>query len=316
MKKTVILILIILPIFLLITISFAGRIFSTYQHVSVDKVEFVDENETILGENDIIKVNLNETKQTYIKIFPELASVKKVTYSSGDTKIFTVNKQGEITGLKLGSATLLVKTEDNSKTDVITVQVIAEKVIGVTISHTALTITEGESAKLNATVEVVGVGGALNKNVTFTSSDTSVAIVDDNGNVTAKKEGETTITVTTEDGGFTATCLVTVVTGTPPISFNFSLCADVVLSNTIYQCSVMQINLADYLIVDPELVDITLVKYQTISGNANNANATISNGLFTFINPNKIITVRAYVGDDVDNPTYFADIKLIFKTVV
>ena len=78
----------------------------------------------------------------------------------------------------------------------------------------------------------------------------------------------------------------------------------------------MQINLADYLLVDPELVDITLVKYQTISGNANNANATISNGLFTFINPNKIITVRAYVGDDVDNPTYFADIKLIFKTVV
>ena len=51
---------------------------------------------------------------------------------------------------------------------------------------------------------------AANKNVTFSSSDASVATVDASGTVTAIKEGETTITATSEEGGFTATCVVAV----------------------------------------------------------------------------------------------------------
>jgi len=57
-----------------------------------------------------------------------------------------------------------------------------------------------DSVKLSATVSP---DNATNKKVTWSSSDKSVAVVDKNGLVTSKKKGSITITVTTEDGGFT-----------------------------------------------------------------------------------------------------------------
>ena len=58
---------------------------------------------------------------------------------------------------------------------------------------------------------------ASNREVTFTSSDESVATVDENGLVTGVTQGEAVITVTTKDGGFTDTCLVSVTGDQPPV---------------------------------------------------------------------------------------------------
>lgn len=76
----------------------------------------------------------------------------------------------------------------------------------VELSPNAMTITEGEEVTLTATVHP---DNATNKNVAWSSSNTAVATVTD-GKVTALKTGNTTITVTTEDGAKTATCEVTV----------------------------------------------------------------------------------------------------------
>ena len=59
-------------------------------------------------------------------------------------------------------------------------------------------------------IVIINPSNASNKNVYWTSSDQSVATVDNAGKVTAVKAGSATITVTTEDGGKTATCKVTV----------------------------------------------------------------------------------------------------------
>ena len=75
------------------------------------------------------------------------------------------------------------------------------------IDLSTLSLMVGTSKTLTATVLPEN---ATNKIVTWTSSDESVATVDPNGNVTAVAMGTTTITATTEDGGFTATCEVTV----------------------------------------------------------------------------------------------------------
>ncbi len=71
------------------------------------------------------------------------------------------------------------------------------------------------SVKLGETVTLTPVikpSGATNKNVTWESSDTSIATVDKDGVVTGVKQGVAYITVTTEDGGFTATCRIDVLT--------------------------------------------------------------------------------------------------------
>ena len=80
-------------------------------------------------------------------------------------------------------------------------------VTNVEINETALTLTAGDYAYLTATVSPAN---ASNKSVTWKSSDLDIATVSAAGKVTAISAGTAVITATTEDGGYTATCTVTV----------------------------------------------------------------------------------------------------------
>ena len=84
---------------------------------------------------------------------------------------------------------------------------INDKSIVVTGVEVNVSINIGETVQL---VETVSPSNATNKNVTWTSSDTSIATVSSNGLVTGIKAGSATITVTTVDGGKTATCNIKV----------------------------------------------------------------------------------------------------------
>ena len=77
-------------------------------------------------------------------------------------------------------------------------------VTGVTLDKSEVSITVGKTATLTATITP---SNATNKNVSWTSSDEGVATVE-NGVVTAVAEGSATITVTTEDGKYSASCEV------------------------------------------------------------------------------------------------------------
>ena len=81
-------------------------------------------------------------------------------------------------------------------------------VTSVTLDKISCDLLVDETIQLVATVNP---GIAANKNVTWTSSNNNVATVDANGLVTAKSAGTTIITVTTADGGKTATCTINVV---------------------------------------------------------------------------------------------------------
>jgi len=81
---------------------------------------------------------------------------------------------------------------------------------GVTLSKTTLSLKVGETEQLLA---IIAPSDATSKDVTWTSSNTSVSTVDVTGKVTAVTQGSATITVTTEDGNKTASCVVTVTQG-------------------------------------------------------------------------------------------------------
>ena len=80
-------------------------------------------------------------------------------------------------------------------------------VIGVNLNKSATTITIGKTEQLTATVLPVD---AVNKTVTWKSSNTTAATVNSTGLVTAIAAGTTIITVTTQEGSYTASCTVTV----------------------------------------------------------------------------------------------------------
>lgn len=80
-------------------------------------------------------------------------------------------------------------------------------VTGVSLNHQRMLLLKGQSERLIATITPLG---ADNVRAHWTSSDSTVATVDVSGTVRAVGGGNTTITVTTEDGQYTATCEVTV----------------------------------------------------------------------------------------------------------
>ena len=163
-----------------------------------------------------VKLNKSETsllvggnETLTATVLPEDATNQNVTWKSDKPEIATVDANGKVTAVKVGEATITVTTEDGGKTATckVTVSETSVAVTGVTLNKTALTLNIGASETLSATVAPAD---ATNKKVTWKSSDAAVATVDTNGKVTAVKAGEATITVTTEDGGKTATCKVTV----------------------------------------------------------------------------------------------------------
>ena len=158
-----------------------------------------------------------ETETLTATVRPDNADNRKVTWSSDKTEIATVDGAGKVTAVKAGEATVTVTTEDGGKTASckVTVKAKAVNVTEVTLDRTELTLTEGEAETLTATVKP---DNADNRKVTWSSDKTEIATVDGAGKVTAVKAGEAVITVTTEDGGRTATCKVTVKAKVVPVT--------------------------------------------------------------------------------------------------
>jgi uncharacterized protein YjdB len=147
-------------------------------------------------------------------VAPPDATNKAVTWSSDKPAVATVDAAGKVTAKAPGTAAITVKTADGGKTATCTVTVVAP-VTGVTLNKTTVTLTVGGSETLTATVAPPN---ATNKAVTWSSDKPAVATVDQSGKVIAVTPGTATITVTTADGGKTASCSITVQPAAAPFA--------------------------------------------------------------------------------------------------
>lgn len=154
-----------------------------------------------------VAIIAGESVTLVVTVSPSNETNKNVSWHSSDESVATVSN-GRVTALKAGSAVITVTAEDGGKTAICQVSVKPKivNVQSVSLNKSSITLTEGESTTLTA---VVSPSNATNKNVRWSSSDASVASVV-NGKVTALKAGSSTIRVTTEDGGLTASCQVVV----------------------------------------------------------------------------------------------------------
>jgi uncharacterized protein YjdB len=160
-------------------------------------------------------VAVGRTYQSTATVAPSGATNKSVTWSSSNTGIATVNSTGLVTGVANGTATITVTTVDGSFTASLTVTVVTP-VTSVSLNVGSLALTVAATSQLTATVLPAGAG---NKGVTWTTSNASVATVV-NGLVRAVANGTATITVTTVEGSFRATCAVTVTTRVTGVTLN------------------------------------------------------------------------------------------------
>ena len=145
------------------------------------------------------------------KVIPDTATNQEVTWSSSKDSIATIDKDGNVKTVGEGDVTFTVKTEDGGHEASCTIKIVKTgeevAVTGVSLDKSTLKLNKGARGKLTATVEPTN---ATNPAVNWSSSKPEVATVDGEGNVSAVGGGTATITVTTVEGGFTATCKVTV----------------------------------------------------------------------------------------------------------
>jgi len=149
----------------------------------------------------------NNTEILIATISPENATNQIIIWTSSNETVATVSSEGKVTAKAPGTATIIATTEDGGKTASCAVTVTIVQVTEVTLNRTAFTLDEGKSFTLIATVSPIN---STNKTVTWTSSNKNVASVDNQGVVRGISSGTATITVTTQDGNKTATCVITV----------------------------------------------------------------------------------------------------------
>lgn len=157
-----------------------------------------------------LSMKVGETETITATVNPDNATDKTVVWGSSDVSVATVS-DGKVTAKKSGTVTITAKAGSCIAECTVSVSV---GVVSVTLDKTSLELAIGETATLIATVKP---DNATDKNVTWTSSDESVAKVAD-GKVTAVKSGKATITAKCEDK--TAECAVTVTVPTGSVTLD------------------------------------------------------------------------------------------------
>lgn len=146
-------------------------------------------------------------------VSPDNATNKNVVWNSSNTNVATVDINGIVLAKAVGTATITATTVEGNlpascKVNVTTTPTSAVPVTAVKLNKLALIMELQETKTLTATIMP---SDATNKKVTWFSDNPTYVKVDENGKLTALKEGVATITVKTEDGNCTAKCIVVVV---------------------------------------------------------------------------------------------------------
>ena len=168
------------------------------------KAERIELNYT---EDTVLK--LGETLQFTATITPDDATDKTVTWSTSDENVATVDEEGLVTAVGIGEAIITATTADGTELSAsctITVEpILAESI---TLDITEADMVEEDVLQLTATVLP---DETTVKTVEWSTSDETVATVDEQGLVTAVAPGTVIITVSTTDGSdLSATCTITV----------------------------------------------------------------------------------------------------------
>lgn len=152
-----------------------------------------------------ITLEVDGTATLTAAVTPDNATNKTVAWESDKESIATVDNTGKVTAIAQGTAKITATADGKSAECAVNVTAKPVPVTGITLDQTEITLEIDETETLTATLTP---DNATDKTVTWTVAPSGVVSVDDNGNVTAIKDGTATITATAN--GKSANCTVTV----------------------------------------------------------------------------------------------------------
>lgn len=146
---------------------------------------------------DSVNVGLGKTFQLKGTVDSNDVSNKQLKWSSTKNSIASIDKNGNITGKKLGRCTVICSATDGSKAKAKCTVNVIRQMTSLSLDKSTIRLLEGKSTKIRA---IVRPSNASIKKVTWSSTDESVATIDVNGNIYAVAEGVCKIKATAEDG--------------------------------------------------------------------------------------------------------------------
>lgn len=261
------------------TISKEGITRSAYCNIEVIEANSIKVLSVELDKtNEIIDLGTDvKTLQLTAKINPEFANNgTELTWTSSNPNVAMVDNNGLVTGVTNGTTVITVKTSNNkTATCIVTVQTTTT---GIELSPTKATLDLNGTRTLQLTAKVFPEGANIGNDITWTSSNTNIAIVDNSGLVTGISKGTATITAKTANG-YTATSVILCYTPITSIVLN-PTSETIYIGNGIYS-STVQIN----AIVTPSNTD------ENITWTTSNSNvAKVSDtGLVTAVSTGTVI---------------------------
>ena len=175
---------------------------STVYEIAAESITATLEDAAI-GTDGTYQLTVDDVKNIAVSLTPAVAT-DEVTYNVSDNTVLKV-EEGVLTALKEGNATVTVSAGGKTAEIKVSVKASAPALTGINVNKTALSLKAGGSEKIVVSAEP---DGAVLENVTFASSDETVATVAQDGTVTAVGEGTAKITVTC--GTFSKEVTVTV----------------------------------------------------------------------------------------------------------
>ena len=198
-----------------VTVKVAENVTAVCKVTVISRVTGISLSETT------VELKPGETHQLTATVLPQNASNAEVTWYSDKESVATVSQSGLVTGVGPGETTVHAVTTDGGKMASCLVKV-GTPVKGITMSVSSKTLYVGDpSLDISATLTPAN---ATDKSLEWSSSDPEVASIAPGAALRAVikplKPGKTTITATTKDGGFTASCEVTVKRHVSGVSLN------------------------------------------------------------------------------------------------
>ncbi len=175
-------------------------------------------------------LNLGKSEQIIATVLPETAEDKSLVWESSNTEVATVDENGVVTAVANGKATIKCKTVVGGFTASCTV-IVTTRPESIMLDYTEREIYTTKSVTLEA---MVYPETSNDRSVIWSSSNTKVAKVDQNGTVTGVGAGVATITAKTTDSGLTAKCVVNVLKKKEVQSIVIDYKDETVKSKTIY----------------------------------------------------------------------------------
>ena len=247
-----------------------------------------------------ISLEVDGTATLTATVSPDNATNKTVIWESDKTNIATVDNTGKVSAIAQGTAKITATVDGKSANCTVTVTAKPVPVTGITLDQPEITLEIDETETLTATLTP---DNATDKTVTWTVAPSGVVSVDDNGNVTALKDGTATITATAN--GKSATCSVTVnapLTNAQVLKF----LNDNVLLNAAKSC------LPSYVQVDKSTVSNAIWYVIKDDKNLSGANLVFTCDIsqidsyrilckIEFVTPIRIQNIRS---NEIETPTY------------